>query len=147
MIRNTMASEDIVQNVFIKLYENIGSIRNRNSIKYWLFTTTRNEVMMVFRKKKSHLDQFNVSDINEIDIISNDLLSDEIEKKELKELILYELDKMSDEHKEVFYLKEYGELSYKEIAELMKISEELVKSRLYNTRQRLISKLKKIVTK
>ncbi len=142
-----MLAEDIVQNVFLKLYDNMDTIRNKNSIKFWLFTATRNEILTLFRSKKVKSDQFNVSDVNEIEIASNELLQDQIEKKELGEIILNELEKENEEQREVFFLKEYGGLSYKEISDLMKISEDLVKSRLYNTRQRLINRLKKIIKK
>jgi DNA-directed RNA polymerase specialized sigma24 family protein len=42
-------------------------------------------------------------------------------------------------------LKEYSGLSYKEIATLMTIDEELVKSRLYKARQKLINRISKLV--
>ena len=63
----------------------------------------------------------------------------------MNELIMTELDKMTYDQSEVFLLKEYGNLSYKEIAEVMSIDVELVKSRLFKVRQKLINKLSKIV--
>jgi DNA-directed RNA polymerase specialized sigma24 family protein len=42
-------------------------------------------------------------------------------------------------------LKEYSGLSYKEIATLMEIDKELVKSRLYKVRQKLINRISKLV--
>jgi RNA polymerase sigma factor (sigma-70 family) len=52
-----------------------------------------------------------------------------------------ELNKMDIGQRDVFLLKEYGGLSYKEISVMMGINEELVKSRLHKTRQKLIRKL------
>jgi len=48
-----------------------------------------------------------------------------------------ELNNMNPEQSEVFLLKEYSGMSYRQIAELMEISEELVKSRLYKVREKL----------
>lgn len=48
---------------------------------------------------------------------------------------------MKDIFKEVFILKEYALMSYKEIACILGIDEELVKSRLYKARQKLIDKI------
>ncbi|MBK7632585.1 MAG: sigma-70 family RNA polymerase sigma factor [Ignavibacteriales bacterium] len=73
------------------------------------------------------------------------MLADEIENKELNKLILTELDLMNEDFKEVFVLKEYSGLSYKEIASLLTIDEELVKSRLYKARQKLINKISKVL--
>ena len=83
--------------------------------------------------------------MNEIEIESPLLLADEIENKELSKLILRELDLMTEDFKEVFVLKEYSGLSYKEIASLLDIDEYLVKSRLYKARQKLINKISKLV--
>ncbi|MCB0744909.1 MAG: RNA polymerase subunit sigma, partial [Ignavibacteriae bacterium] len=53
--------------------------------------------------------------------------------------------KMNYEQKEVYLLKEYGGLSYKEISETLVIDVDLVKSRLYKVRQKLINKISKMV--
>lgn len=145
MIYDKMACEDIIQNVFLKLFENMDKIRNAGSMQYWLFTTARNEVFTYFRNKRIRVDQFYVQDSDEIDVLSNDHLDIDYEQKELKDLINSELERMAFEQREVFLLKEYGGLSYKEIAAMMKIDEELVKSRLFKTRQRLIKRLSKIL--
>lgn len=72
-------------------------------------------------------------------------LIEEIENQETCKLILAELENMNEDFKEVFVLKEYSGLSYKEIAALLSIDEELVKSRLYKARQKLITKISKLV--
>ena len=59
--------------------------------------------------------------------------------------IISELNKMEIEQKEVYLLKEYGGLNYKEIAKTLEIEVNLVKSRLYNVRQKLIDKISKLV--
>jgi RNA polymerase sigma-70 factor (ECF subfamily) len=56
-----------------------------------------------------------------------------------------ELNGMAFEQREVFLLKEYGGFSYREIAEVMNINEDLVKSRLFKTRRKLIEKLSKVL--
>jgi len=58
-------------------------------------------------------------------------------------MILKELDNLPDEQKEVFILKEYTGMNYKEIADVMNIDTDLVKSRLYKTRQKLMKRLSK----
>ena len=50
MVSDKMIAEDVVQNVFIKLYENLGKIRNKKSISFWLFKTARNEIYSHFKK-------------------------------------------------------------------------------------------------
>jgi RNA polymerase sigma-70 factor, ECF subfamily len=144
MVSDKMLCEDIVQNIFLKLFENMDLIKNKNSISYWLFKTARNDVYSFYRSKKVKADQFNVLDADELIKPSSENLEVEFEKRELKNLILHELNNLPDDQKEVYLLKEYGGLSYKEIAGIMEIEESLVKSRLYKTRQKLISLLRKV---
>jgi RNA polymerase sigma-70 factor (ECF subfamily) len=145
MLGDKMACEDIVQNVFMKFFQNMNHIRNAGRIDVWLFTTTRNEIYSFYRTKRSHVDQFSVQDTDDIEIDSSIKLDEEFELQEMKEMIMKELDKLSVEQRDVFLLKEYGGLTYKEISEIMKVDEELVKSRLYKARQKLIYKLSKVV--
>lgn len=145
MLSDRIMCEDIVQNVFVKFFQNMNHIRNVGRIDVWLFTTTRNEIYSFYRTKRTHVDQFGVQDTDDLEIDASIRLDEEFEIQEMKEIIMKELDKLSVEQRDVFLLKEYGGLTYKEIAEIMKIDEELVKSRLYKTRQKLIYKLSKVV--
>jgi len=145
MLGDKMMCEDIIQNVFEKFFENMSRIRNNERVDVWLFKTTRNEIYTVYRNKKIHVDQFGVLDADEIDNDSSVKLDEEFELKEMSEFVMKELDKISIEQRDVFLLKEYSGFSYKEIAGMMNIDEDLVKSRLYKTRQKLIHRLSKVV--
>jgi len=147
MVSDRMLAEDIVQTVFLKLFENLNRIRNKNSMVYWIFTTARNEIYTYYRGKKVKVDRFNVLDSEEIEIAGDENLTETIESNELKEVIFSELDNLPVEQKEVFVLKEYGGFSYKEIGAMMNTNENLVKSRLHKTRQKLITRLSKILEK
>ena len=140
-----MTCEDIVQNVFVKFFRNMDKIRNTERAEVWLFTTARNEIYSIYRAKHTHVDQFGVEDSDEIDVDASVKLDEEFELKEMNELIMKELDKITINQSEVFLLKEYGGLSYKEISEVMGIDEELVKSRLFKVRKRLIHKLSRVI--
>lgn len=134
-----MRADDIVQDFFIKLFENLDIIQNRQSIQFWLFKTARNHILGFLRSTKTKKLVSDTADIDDVEISSDISLEDEVENKELNKLIIRELGNMNEDFKEVFILKEYSGLSYKEIASLLKIDEDLVKSRLYKARQKLIN--------
>ena len=146
MTADLMLTEDIVQDTFLKLYQNLENIRSKDNINFWLFTTARNEIYGYYRRKRIRVDQFNVEDTDEIEILSEANIEDEIEKKEIKELMQSELNNIPIEQREVFFLKEYGGLKYNEISNLLDIDEKLVKSRLNKVRNKLISKISKLIT-
>ncbi|MCJ7553302.1 MAG: RNA polymerase sigma factor [Ignavibacteriaceae bacterium] len=145
MSADRMLTDDIVQNVFIKLYQNLDSIRSKQSIQFWLFKAAKNELYTLFRNTKLKKLYNEAEDYDEIEIEDTVSVSDEFEFKELNKLIMNELEKISPDQKEIFILKEFSGLSYKEIAILMEIDEELVKSRLYKVRQKLINRISKLV--
>lgn len=144
MVGDKVVCDDIVQQTFLKLYENIELIRNKSVIKSWLFTTARNEVFTQFRKKKLRQDHFSDKDTEELKI-KDEQFVENYEKKELRELVMIELNDLPEEQKEVFVMKEYGGLSYKEISAALEIDENLVRSRLFKTRQKLIKRLSKVL--
>lgn len=140
-----MTAQDIVQNVFLKYFENLDNIKNKSSANYWLFKTARNEAFSHIRARKTRVDQFNVYDVDDLEIGGTNTLEDTIEANEIEAVIKTSLAKMNPEQSEVFLLKEYSGLSYKEIAEIMNIDENLVKSRLFKTRQKLIGLITKLI--
>lgn len=145
MLSDKMRADDIVQDVFIKLFENLNNINNKQSIQFWLFKTVRNEIMSFLRNTKNKKFIIEAIDIENLETENKSSLADEIETHELKKLIFNELEIMNEDFSEVFILKEYSGLSYKEIASLLEIDEGLVKSRLYKARQKLINKISKLV--
>lgn len=145
MVNDTLTCEDLVQNIFMKLFQNLTNIKNKESIKYWLYTTARNEIYGHYRRKKLVSEKISNEDLKELEELSNENIEQIFEQKELRSLIIAELEKLPIEQKDVFLLKEYGGLSYKEIAKLSEIDENLVKARLYKVRQKLIKRLSKKV--
>jgi RNA polymerase sigma factor (sigma-70 family) len=145
MTGDIMLTEDLTQDIFIKLYQNLGNIRLKSNIEHWLFTTARNEIYGFYRRKKIRVDQFNVEDTDEIEVLSEENIEDEFEKKEMKRLVMSVLNDLPFEQREVFILKEYGGLKYSEIADVMGIDEQLVKSRLNKVRNKLINKISNII--
>jgi len=145
MVSDKNLCEDIVQDVFLKLFENLDTIRNKNGISSWLFTTTRNEIYGFFRSKKVKIDQHNSENLENIDSVSKTDVFSNYEMKELKNIILNELENLPIEQKEVYLLKEYGGFSYKEIAAVLEIDANLVKSRLFKVRQKLIKRIGELI--
>jgi RNA polymerase sigma-70 factor (ECF subfamily) len=145
MVNDRDTAEDILQEVFIKLFENFHTIKNKNSILFWLFKTAQNSVYTYFNYKNKFKTQINLTDTeDEISELTADIdILNGLEEQELKLIIQNSIDMLPLEQKEVYLLKEYGDLSYKEIAELLKIEPDLVKSRIFKARQKLIKTISK----
>ncbi len=145
MVNNITAAEDIIQIVFLKFFENMENIRDRDKCEFWLFKTARNEVFNYYRSKKikaSYFENADTEDITAADEEGTELLFDQ---KEMHSIIMKELNSFPQEQREAYLLKEYSGLSYREIAGLMNIEEDLVKSRLFKIRRKLADKVSRIL--
>lgn len=137
--RSRMLAEDIIHNVFLKLYENASLIREPEKVEFWLFSTARNEAMNSFRKNTFTAD----CGTEFPEIFQGDPFAD-IENNEMRTIIMKELEKMDSSQSEVFILKEYSGMSYKDVSGVLNIPEDLVKSRLYKVREKLKAAIKQI---
>ncbi len=145
MTYDRMMTEDIVQDVFLKFFESIDKLKSVSRAELWLFTTARNEIYQYYRKKKIHMDKYNPEDIANVKLSSEESLEDQLELNDIRNHLQNELMFIPPEQKEVFLLKEYGGLSYKEISEMINIDVSLVKSRLYKVRRKMIDRISKII--
>ena len=67
MSSDRMQTDDIVQDVFIKLYQNLDSIQNKDSILAWLFRSARNELYSLYRNTKLKKLYMEAEDYDEIE--------------------------------------------------------------------------------
>lgn len=145
MVNSLSAAEDIIQIVFLKFYENLEMIKEKDKCEFWLFKTARNEVFNYYRSKKIKASYFESSDAEEIPAGDDESTEIMFDRMEMHSIIMKELKSFPEDQREVYLLKEYSGLSYKEIAGLMNIDEELVKSRLFKIRRKLADKVSKIL--
>jgi len=144
MVGDCTTSEDIVQTVFLKFFENVEGIRNRDSYHFWLFKSARNEIYKFYKNKRIRVDQFHAADTDTLETESHSNVAIEYEEKELFEYISRELELIPVEQKEVYILKEYSGLSYKEISEITGIDENVLRKRFFDAKNKLIARLSNI---
>jgi RNA polymerase sigma-70 factor (ECF subfamily) len=118
------AAADLFQEVFLKLVRNPDAYREKDKFKAWLFTVARNAAMDYFRRESSRrTESLTVEDggSGEFDkaVSSEPGPQEAFEKKILGEKIGRALERLSPEQREVFYLRHYSELSFKEIAGML----------------------------
>ncbi len=116
-------SEDIFQETFIRIIDNITSYKPSN-FKAYLFTIARNLVIDHRRKKTSTVEK-NISSLIEkdeesynlelsLDIDSEDKAIKNIESKDIQNAI----EELSEEYREIIYLKHFAGLTFKEISQI-----------------------------
>jgi RNA polymerase sigma-70 factor, ECF subfamily len=140
MLGNTDAAKDVVQGVFLKLFERSKQIKNPERFKIWLFTMVRNDCLGYLKRESVYAaDRDNTSDD---DSHSMNNQPTENPNHELAHLVNSALKRLSPEHREMLILREYHSLSYREIADVIDITESNVKFRLFTARRKLFEILK-----
>jgi RNA polymerase sigma-70 factor, ECF subfamily len=137
MLNQHSMAEELTQEVFIKSYENLNSFNFNSRFFSWIYRIAINTAISHKKKLRPFIGFENVAPETEISaeatIISNE-----------REIILKQaIEHLAEKHKLVIMLKYFEGLSYSEIAEILKINEERVKSRLFDARKRLKTILEK----
>lgn len=128
-------AEDIYQEVFIKLYRNQEHIENEEHLKAWLIRVTVNECHSQSRKAYRHHEVF-MEDAAPIE-----QAVEGFEERFMEDEVYQKVEKLPKKYREVVLLYYYEDLSIKEIAELLQISENTVKTRLVRARSKLLTLL------
>ncbi len=118
---------DITQEVFIKVFKGLLDFKGKSSLKTWIFSIAHNTVTNYLVRKK----------IKEDDIESYFLTDRSYEKMQVKIKVLRAMEKLTFEHREILKLRYFDGFTYKEIADLLGISEGTVKSRINRAKSNL----------
>jgi RNA polymerase sigma-70 factor (ECF subfamily) len=124
-------AKDAVQEVFIQYLKKEDAFRGECSYKTWLLTITRNYCFKKLNNKSTRMQEAGQEfpAAYDMNIEANISLHDALEG-------------LSPDEYEIIYLREYAGYSYQEIAEILKISLDNVKIKLFRVRQRLKKYLK-----
>lgn len=135
---DTDTAADITQDVFLKLLENIHTVRMLGKFQNYLLTIAANTCNNYFKKAKP-----TYTDLNALDIIddTNDTLEKVIENENKIE-VRRALHSLPDYQKEVIILRFYHNLKIREIAKITKSNIPTVKSRLRQGLQKIERYLK-----
>lgn len=125
-------AEEIVQTVFIKIWNSRNKIDVYTSFESFLFTIAYNSTMSLLRKRINGIKSREYLKSVQQDGFSGHII-DEIQFKELKNKLHDLLEKITPRQKEIFILSREEGLTHKEIASKLKISESTVNNHLVNT--------------
>ena len=148
MVRNPEDARELSQDAFVKAYKNLSRFRLEASFYTWLCRISMNVAIDHLRRQKlRRTEEFDegIASKDSGGVISlahhreNPVRN--LERKQLKDRILSEIDKLPDDQRQVLILREIDGLSYKEISTIMEIPEGTVMSRLYYARKKLQSTL------
>jgi RNA polymerase sigma-70 factor (ECF subfamily) len=136
-------SLDIVQDVFLKVHQNIRRFRGKSKLSTWLHRITVNQSLNWKRRWKRrfrwHHRPLVTEDSGDYpELGTNEYYPEKLyQNKEFEKAFREKLRELPEDARTVFVLKEIEGLSYEEIAKTLKLKRGTVSSRLFYARQKL----------
>lgn len=119
-LRSTVEAEELVQTVFLKLWENYKNLKKDSSFKSYLFTIAYNDICKLFRKR-NYLQKFIDHTLYENSQSSSEV-EDGIDYQSVLEQVQQIVDKLPGRQKDIFLKSRQEGKSTKEIAEEVGLS-------------------------
>ena len=125
IVLNHDDADDVLQNVFIKAWNNYDTFQNKSKISTWLYRIAINEALDFLRKQKRHQSV----DAEENISVANRLMADEYFDGDRAQALLQEaITRLPDVQRVVFNLRYFDEMKYSEMSRLLDTSEGALKA-------------------
>ncbi len=129
------AAEDLCQEAFIKYLQRTKPLPSIDQTRYWLIRVVHN-LSLNFEKRKNR-ERRAVGRLKLQPLQDNPTGESELLKNESTTLVQQALKQIPYKMRTVLILREYADMSYREIAKTIGISESNVKVRIYRAREQL----------
>ncbi|MCX7614155.1 MAG: sigma-70 family RNA polymerase sigma factor [Clostridiales bacterium] len=143
--QNGQDAMDITQEVFLRVFRSIKSFKEESSFSTWIYRIATN-MCIDFARRSAKNNTISLTVYDEDGNMTDMEIADEtyspeayFEKEELRREIEKGLMALSPEHRHIIILRDMNGFSYLEIAEILKLEEGTVKSRLARARAKLVS--------
>ena len=149
LLNDTSDAADVVQEVFLKVFRNVGHFRGQSSLKTWIYRITVNEAhnqrrwFFRHRQREVGLDEEPEEARSMAQVLPDGKPSpyDYVFDRERQDMIESALAKINPTFREAVVLRDIADLSYDEIADVLQLSLGTVKSRILRGREALRQEL------
>lgn len=133
MVANEDDQKDLIQEIYLKAYQNLSSFKFQSKLSTWIGTIAYNQTINFLEKKKINYSDF--ANLHENNFANSENIEKEIFKKETIQILQNEIDKLPPLYKTLISLYHLEELPNKEIAQITNLPEGTIKSYLSRARK------------
>jgi RNA polymerase sigma-70 factor (ECF subfamily) len=148
MLGNEQDAEDVLQNTFVNALTHMSTFEGRSSVLTWLYRIAVNEALMILRRGRPEVNVDDTDSSDDNDTISptqfvdwGALPEDELLSAEGKQALDNAIQTLPESLRMVFLLRDIQELSIKDTADTLNLTEANIKVRLLRARLMLREKL------
>ena len=142
MVGNSQDAEEVAQDVFLKAFTALSSFKGTAKFSTWLYKIAYYRSLDYLKKNKRKIQTSTYDIAQEYNVASLENSIDELEAKERRQIIKEALLELAPDDNVIITLYYFEELSLKEIAEVMQLTPNNVKVRLFRSRSKLATVLK-----
>lgn len=139
---------DAAQETFISAYRNLSKFRGDAKVSSWLHRIAVNQCLTAKRRAKTRAEDFYDTDLNEDERVfvasPASVPSAKAESKERLAIVRRAVVSLPADLRQVVVMKEFEEMTFHEISDVLKLPLSTVKSRLYTALKQLRSKLENV---
>ncbi len=128
-LKNKEIAEEIVSDVYVNIWNNRAQLEKINNLRSYLFISVRNGCLSHLRKIKNEK-TISIDSVNEFSFLPVEAPEDSLAEKETIEQIYAAIETLPCKCKLAFTLAKINGLKYKEIAEVLEITEKTVNNHL-----------------
>lgn len=140
LVHNEDDCEDIVSDTFVLVWENWQTIRKMENMKSYLFTAVKNNCLKLLNKQRLFDD---VVDVQFINLVMDDLTPEmDFITAEMYKILEKSINCLPERCKLIFLMSREQKLKYKEIAEILNISEKTIQAQLIIATKRITDIIK-----
>jgi len=139
---NRVEAEDIVQDTLIKVWDRRFEWESIDSIEAFSLTVCRNLSLDRLRKKENSNDS--LEDVNIAEPVASSNPQDRMIQEDRVSLVRQIIDSLPEKQRSFMQLRDFEGKSYKEIAQVLDITEEQVKVNIFRARQMVKQKYLKL---
>ena len=137
IVKNKERAEEISQDVFVKAYLNLPKFKGESKFSTWLYKIAYYASLDDLKKNKREVISDTIELVNEKNISHIETALDELEIKERKEIIKKALLKLNPEESTLLTLFYFEESTIKELSEILGLSQDNVKVKLFRSRKKM----------
>lgn len=144
-VGNVEEAQDLTQDTFAKAFQNLDRLADPARFPSWLYKIALNECRMRFRRHRnvSHVSLADEDEADGVEIVDGVTPEIHLREKETTQALKEAVQALPEEQRAVILMKEYQNLKFNEISEIMNVPLSTVKSRMYlglKTLRRLMEK-------
>jgi RNA polymerase sigma-70 factor (ECF subfamily) len=141
LLQDASLAEDVQMDVYVEVWKGAGKFRGQSKVTTWMFGIARNLALKTLRKQRNHA---NIDDFVSLE----DPDQPDLEAPDRQRIVKQAMNMISAKHREVLDFVFFQQMRYQEIASILDVSVNTVKTRVYYAKAALLKTMEELgVTK